>query len=83
MQYTNYYVHCQQVWSDVWDCMCNDKCPVCNKEIEPFMSDEIPPATEDAGRIMHVSDDFIPEQGLPNEVDDLEGLILLAELTRP
>lgn len=28
-------------WDDVWSCMCNDKCPVCNKEIEPTDSVEL------------------------------------------
>jgi hypothetical protein len=22
-------------WEDQWSCTCNDRCPVCNKEIEP------------------------------------------------
>jgi transcription initiation factor IIE alpha subunit len=29
-------------WTDTWDCACNDRCPVCNAEIEPYDSDEIP-----------------------------------------
>lgn len=28
-------------WQDVWSCTCNDKCPVCNSEIEPYRSDEV------------------------------------------
>ena len=28
-------------WSNNWSCMCNDKCPVCNLEIEPYDSEEI------------------------------------------
>src|ERR1700731_3205716 len=27
--------------TDRWSCACNDKCPTCNKEIEPYESDEI------------------------------------------
>lgn len=27
-------------WADEWDCMCNDKCPKCNAEIEPHESEE-------------------------------------------
>jgi len=23
-------------WTDRWNCACNDKCPTCNKEIEPY-----------------------------------------------
>lgn len=36
--YTNYYLHCGQHWRDKWSCMCNDHCPVCDKEIEPYKS---------------------------------------------
>jgi hypothetical protein len=28
-------------WEDVSDCMCNDRCPTCNKEIEPVFSEEV------------------------------------------
>ncbi len=28
-------------WEDTADCMCNDRCPVCNKEIEPFESEKL------------------------------------------
>ncbi len=31
---------CNEEWEDTWDCACNDKCPRCNKEIEPFESIE-------------------------------------------
>jgi len=40
--YTNYY-HCpicDHNWEE-WDCMCNDRCPECNREIEPYTSKEI------------------------------------------
>lgn len=39
--FTNYYLcPCGHEWNDQWDCACDDKCPVCNKEIEPFLSDD-------------------------------------------
>lgn len=28
-------------WSSTWSCMCNEKCPICNAEIEPYQSDEL------------------------------------------
>ena len=28
-------------WSDEWSCACNDRCPTCDKEIEPYESEEI------------------------------------------
>lgn len=30
-------------WDDVWSCACNDKCPACDAEIEPFDSEELIP----------------------------------------
>jgi hypothetical protein len=39
--YETHYQHCDQIWADVWSCMCNDRCPKCNKEIEPSLSVEL------------------------------------------
>jgi hypothetical protein len=33
--------YCQTEWEDGWDCGCNDRCPDCNKEIEPYESELI------------------------------------------
>ncbi|WAR45989.1 hypothetical protein [Methylomonas rapida] len=40
VRYLNQYrcLYCQTEWEDVWDCACNDRCPDCNKEIEPYES---------------------------------------------
>ena len=38
--YINYYQHCGIEWEETADCMCNDRCPICNKEIEPGDSEE-------------------------------------------
>lgn len=39
--YINHYrCPCGSEWEDEWDCMCNDRCPNCNKEIEPYESEE-------------------------------------------
>jgi predicted Zn-ribbon and HTH transcriptional regulator len=32
---------CGTRWTDVWSCMCNDRCPKCSCEIEPYDSVEI------------------------------------------
>ena len=53
--FTNLYCHekCLEQpgveWEDRWECMCNDKCPACGKEIEPYESID-DDATEDAGQ---------------------------------
>lgn len=31
-----FYSHCGTEWEDTWSCACNDRCPVCNREIEPY-----------------------------------------------
>lgn len=41
MKYRNFYNHCGYEWESEWDSMCNEECPVCNKEIEPCKSEEI------------------------------------------
>lgn len=32
---------CQQVWHDLWSCMCDDECPVCGTPHTPTTSQEI------------------------------------------
>jgi hypothetical protein len=39
--FINHYRHCGQEWEDRWSSACNDRCPVCNAEIEPYESEEI------------------------------------------
>lgn len=41
VEYDNHYFHCGEHWIDSHDCMCNDRCPVCRAEIEPYMSVEL------------------------------------------
>lgn len=41
-EYTNFYeCPCGTAWEDVHDCQSNDRCPNCNKEIEPYKSEEL------------------------------------------
>jgi hypothetical protein len=37
-KYVNHFYHCNVQWDDEWSCMCNDECPVCHHEIEPYAS---------------------------------------------
>lgn len=42
-QFVNKYrCPCGHEWEDQWDCKCNDRCPTCDKEIEPYESELIP-----------------------------------------
>lgn len=36
-------------WDDEWTCTCNDHCPTCNAEIEPYASDDLSPDAPPAG----------------------------------
>ena len=37
----DYQCVCGCEWSDVWSCQCNDRCPKCNREIEPYASEDL------------------------------------------
>jgi hypothetical protein len=42
-RFVNHY-HCDACdtnWHDQWSCACNDRCPECDREIEPYASDEL------------------------------------------
>lgn len=47
LQFVNHYRHddCPVQpgveWEDTWSCMCNDHCPACDAEIEPYQSEEV------------------------------------------
>jgi hypothetical protein len=44
MRHINHYnCPCGEEWTMVWTAACNDKCPVCNLEIEPTVSTEVTP----------------------------------------
>ncbi len=44
---TTWYVNryrcedCNVEWDDEWDCGCNDECPECGAETEPYFSHDI------------------------------------------
>lgn len=41
--YIKYYKcsKCGELWQDEWDCLCNDRCPTCDTECEPYDHAEI------------------------------------------
>lgn len=43
MLYRKFYKcsECGHEWEDTWDCQCNDRCPECDTEIEPYEWEEI------------------------------------------
>jgi len=42
-RFRNYYEcpHDGTKWNDEWTCTCNDRCPTCDSEIEPYFSEDI------------------------------------------
>lgn len=63
-RYRNYYEHCDTQWDDTWSCMCNDRCPVCNKEIEPYKSEDLEVAEKVAGGGNQAPSAVTPQQPL-------------------
>lgn len=43
-QFKNYYEcdACAIDWSDSWSCQCDDRCPRCGAETEPYKSEDAP-----------------------------------------
>lgn len=40
-EFENHYLcTCGEEWQDTWSSACNDRCPSCNREIEPYASDD-------------------------------------------
>lgn len=68
--YTNHYLcdNDKTRWDTAWSLMCNDKCPTCRREIEPYAS------TENAS-----GDEVIHNQAVYNEANVLEDAKLDAE----
>jgi len=49
----NHYRHCGAEWSDLWSCACNDRCPVCRAEIEPYYSEQLAAEADDGQSTRH------------------------------
>lgn len=61
-------------WTDRWSCMCNDRCPLCNREIEPYTSEEL---CLECGAVVDGTEDGIcPQCGQPiKDFDELQAEI--------
>ncbi len=48
MRFLNYYrcPHDGTQWHDTWTCQCNDRCPTCDAEIEPYDSEDLDPDSD-------------------------------------
>lgn len=69
MRFRNHY-HCDDCdveWQDDWSCMCNDRCPSCNKEIEPYESEDL---AKNSHRIINEAGTEIDYDAAVNLMDD-------------
>jgi hypothetical protein len=43
LTHRNYYrcPHDDAEWRDEWSCSCNDRCPTCRAEIEPYLTEDV------------------------------------------
>ena len=70
-KYINHFIHCHTHWTDTWDCTCDDDCPICHWEIEPFASAEIDENGNVVETIWHVDPKtWVPDGGWPESVRD-------------
>jgi len=59
--FLKYYRHCEcgAAWTDEWSCACNDRCPKCDAEIEPYDWDDlsviVDQAPDEMGWVVRVS----------------------------
>jgi len=59
--FLKYYRHreCGVAWTDEWSCACNDRCPKCDAEIEPYDWDDlsviVDQAPDEMGWVVRVS----------------------------
>jgi hypothetical protein len=61
MTFINYYqCPCGSGWVGSWSCTCNDRCPTCNTEIEPFRSDDFPEGESPIQKSSPSDADFTP-----------------------
>lgn len=51
----NRYRHCGTEWTDLWNCACNDRCPACRAEIEPYLSVQLTTAADNGQSTRHFS----------------------------
>lgn len=47
--FLKHYHHeeCEAEWVGEWSCVCNDRCPVCDTEIEPYDDEDLSILTKD------------------------------------
>lgn len=87
--YSNYYLcPCGEEWSGEHDAACNDRCPACRKEIEPFITEDGSVTAEQMGIAREATlaklglcrcadcGDICPE-------DDLDGIVRLSQRLLP
>lgn len=36
-----YYNHCGKRWIDTWECVVDNECPVCRKDVQPYAIEDL------------------------------------------
>ena len=54
---------CGHEWEDTWDCLCNDRCPACNAETEPYEYEEVQMSNETSEPYTLDFDDYVAARG--------------------
>lgn len=64
-RYTNHYLcpNDNTRWDDDWSCMCNDRCPTCDAEIEPYASTD----NKDGAEVIHCQEVRDKANGIEGE----------------
>jgi hypothetical protein len=79
----DYKCPCGASWSDEHGCMCNDRCPDCNKEIEPIRSEDIShdgaPCPYDPGETVYWDD---PDNGTCSRTIVIASIAIVGETIR-
>lgn len=89
--WTNHYLcECGEHWQDQHDCCCNDRCSVCKKEIQPYISndgsvsqEQIDAALEDALVKLGLCRCGNADCGVISRQEDLEPINDLLERVTP
>jgi predicted RNA-binding Zn-ribbon protein involved in translation (DUF1610 family) len=58
------------VWDDKWDCMCDDKCPTCGRELSPEDSDRLCPNC--GASVEEATDNICPTCGTAMQPEDVD-----------
>lgn len=87
--WTNHYLcDCGEEWFEQHECCCNDRCPACRKEIEPFISNDGTVTVEQIDAAREATQARLnlcccADCGCSSRAEDLEGIKHLSQRVLP